>query len=250
MDTTRHIISGLLSVIGGIVDPWLTLQSANNIQSDYTWAIGYHPFGHITQCTRISPLFHDAIIRNHVITSIDYVLSKLNQTEYLISKMARAYVYTEAGSTVSDYEKNIPFWADLLYTKAQLPQIKDELERLEQNIGDVLYNVKRIANFVQKDLFTEAYQHSTSLKTSGDDLLSAVELELSSIEESLLCCYVRHQFFVPMASHRFIAFGFLSVLIFLVARYFLKPKQSGSITQRMQRGARYNQGTVNPRHFL
>jgi len=248
-DTTRHILAGVLSVLGGIVNPWVALQSTNTVETDFRWAVGYHPFGpFMTQCTRISHIFHDTIIRNGVISAITHGFQYLNITQYLISRMAQAYLYTEAGSEVS-YTDTLPFYTDLLYTKAQLPQVKQELQILTENIQYIVDDLKRIDQLLRNNLFNDAYQLSTLLHNSASNIYTQIEQELMTIEEALVCCFISHQVQNPFSSHRYIAMGFLSVFIFLCLRFILKPRKSVGISQRMQRGM-YNQGATNPKRFL
>jgi hypothetical protein len=64
--------------LSGLTEPFKRYSPIHqNLIVDYLWAIGYHPFGPFASTTTLSQVYIDAIIRNHIISRVDFALKNL-----------------------------------------------------------------------------------------------------------------------------------------------------------------------------
>jgi len=89
-DITPQIIHGLATSLGGLESPLVRVPAESLVaQADFTWILGYHPFGPFTSSASISTAFTSAVIRNHIISrihvSFDLIQEAMQKIDHFVS---------------------------------------------------------------------------------------------------------------------------------------------------------------------
>eukprot|EP01124_Arcella_intermedia_P027972 TRINITY_DN5591_c0_g1_i3.p1 TRINITY_DN5591_c0_g1~~TRINITY_DN5591_c0_g1_i3.p1 ORF type:complete len:494 (+),score=106.90 TRINITY_DN5591_c0_g1_i3:510-1991(+) len=215
-DTNRNIISSLLSLLGGVLEPWKHFEPANRqLEDDYFWSTGYHPFGPWSSCTEVSSVYDDAVLRNALITSLHYSIKELNEADQLIAAVAQKYVYTKDGTEIEDISESLAFWTDLLYSKVQQPNIRAELEGLKGFIAEALQSLDGLKELIASNQFAGALEKSQETKEAISTLHQRITTEVHKINQKLLCCSVRSYLNTSLSNQKTLLLIFLLLILFI-----------------------------------
>lgn len=113
--------------LGAVSEPTTHFSVVHqSTKTDFSFAFGYHPFGHFSASDQVSKIFGDAVIRNHIISRIDFAVNSLRETLKDVNSFAKDYLYNPLSQNVNyltEVQQGTPStpansWTDQLFAKA------------------------------------------------------------------------------------------------------------------------------------
>jgi len=181
---TNHIIKGLAVALGGIESPLIRAYSlSNNHDYDYTWAIGYHPFGPFSS-SWMSTSITSLVIRNHIISRIHVAFDLIEEANSMIDQFFSDYLKAPKDSLLDQYLKS--------------PSLFESLDRISRKVRvllnhktaaqDLISGFKGVSNYLENAQFRKSYQQSAIVLTTAMKFRNFVEQEINAFKADLTCC--------------------------------------------------------------
>eukprot|EP01102_Stenamoeba_stenopodia_P001158 TRINITY_DN11004_c0_g1_i1.p1 TRINITY_DN11004_c0_g1~~TRINITY_DN11004_c0_g1_i1.p1 ORF type:complete len:559 (-),score=126.51 TRINITY_DN11004_c0_g1_i1:173-1678(-) len=219
--STRHIIAGLLTALGGIVEPTVSYSHIKKkVLPDYSWAHGCTPFGYFTSSDCVSQIFIDGIIRNSVISRANRAIDAVVQAIESVESFGERWGFNWQNQRGSEEGKRS--WLEDLYhlpaTKGPLP--KDTIHRLHGEIRHLERKFIEAADLLSRYEMEKAYKISSSFGLISHRFKQYVEDELQAAENRMHCCEMKHDIIesVSLLSslESIVSYGVLLVIVFLI----------------------------------
>jgi hypothetical protein len=213
---SSDIIAGLVQALGAVSDPTTHFSVVHQaVRTDFSFAFGYHPFGHFSASDQVSKIFADAVIRNHIISRVDFTVNTLRGVLSDVNTFAKDYMYNPLGESVKyvgeakESESGLSTWTDQLFSKAPtksklretLARLKDDTKKMASQIQIVSHLLAEhecvflsFSSATSSDLlvsrFDKAYEISKGFKQACLNLKEYVRSQLAAVEMDLVCCYM------------------------------------------------------------
>eukprot|EP00003_Mantamonas_plastica_P025575 TRINITY_DN5042_c0_g1_i3.p1 TRINITY_DN5042_c0_g1~~TRINITY_DN5042_c0_g1_i3.p1 ORF type:complete len:832 (+),score=235.54 TRINITY_DN5042_c0_g1_i3:3-2498(+) len=193
----QEILAGLLKALGGISAPTTRFSQLHQRSvTDFSWAIGAHPFGPFSNETQISQIFVDSVLRNSIISRINAAFHTIQESVALVDDFAKEYVQNPFGEEISHKSKNAGSYIELLYhqpgevvsplarkTVASLHQDLKEIEKKFFHVADMMYDFRLKA----------AYKFSSNFDRTARVFQAYVESQVQQARTKLECCSIHHE---------------------------------------------------------
>eukprot|EP00742_Colponemidia_sp_Colp-10_P008774 GILJ01009525.1.p1 GENE.GILJ01009525.1~~GILJ01009525.1.p1 ORF type:complete len:770 (+),score=115.28 GILJ01009525.1:103-2310(+) len=223
---TRHIIAGVASALGGLLQPTERFSATHGrVINDYIWANGHHPFGVFSKTPHLSQIFIDSILRNSIVSRLN---SALRVTRHAIDKID-AFSTSFIFDPLSGSDPSNVGWISKIYFGSvetnpfgvkTVTRLHSEIRKLEQEF------VAAAKNLYHLD-FHRAYVLSDSVFISAEAFHKYVLGSLREAQSVMDCCVTRH---VVEHGSNFNAFALLAGLgfsVFFVLMWLTTPAKTG-----------------------
>lgn len=192
-----EIIAGLVQSLGAVSEPTSHFSVVHQaVRTDFSFAFGYHPFGHFSQSEQVSKIFADAVIRNHIVSRVDFAVKTLRGVLRDVNTFAKDYMYNPLGKTVeyvgdSADASSLVSWTDQLFAKApSRSKLHETIVKLREETNKIALQLQIVAQLLADHDFDKAYEISKSFRLSSVKLQEYVRGQLSSVEMDLVCCFL------------------------------------------------------------
>jgi len=236
-DTTRHIIAGL-ALNQGLSLPYKHFsQLHDEIQFDYSWAIGHLPFGAFGKTGETSEIFLDALRRNAVVSRIHKGVDHIRRALLRIDDFSQRYLHG-----VLDSADDLSSWLEEVYQGKNLEEnpllytnTVDRLHTQLQGLNEQLSNISASLRVLKTDV---AFKESQSFLFAASVFETYSKQQLDEADTRLMCCNIH---MTPPSNALFyaaIALGFGTISItfpgLLIIAYYLyrSPFISGAQARR------------------
>lgn len=223
MSPQRHILAGILSVLGGLVAPY---EKASHIHErpvlNWLWASGCHPFGPFSNHSGISQLMADSAVRNSIYARVDKALRNVRDMTESIQAFTSEHLKTTLGEPVKSPSKKstAELWLDKFYKKTtSMPEpVPHELVvRLESYLDKLEEQLVELAGMLYNHQLQDAHQNSTEILRTSMYTQQYADHMLMRERDRLKCCKLEHT--APVQSSQAFVYGGILVAGFIV--YFL-----------------------------
>jgi len=246
LNPTAHIIAGLAEAMGGLVPPHAShSQLHKSPMFDYTWSIGFHPFGPFSNFTSLTPLHVDLHLRNSIVSRCDGALAKVQDALTLLSRFSEAYLTDPWGNEVdSTGPPPANQIVEYLYGRktnagALSFAVVDRLHNELQGLQSMFEQAAEVLYYLDLD---KAHRLADLTFRKASAFHKYVEDELNAADRSLFCCNVEHTVVTrtnwPLILRCAIGGLFACALVLLILGY--TPADPSHLARRFSRRGKTN----------
>mmetsp|Transcript_26422 Transcript_26422/g.43263 ORF Transcript_26422/g.43263 Transcript_26422/m.43263 type:complete len:856 (-) Transcript_26422:916-3483(-) len=194
--STRHVIAGVASSLGGVLAPYERFSPLHNKRvEDLLWAHGHHPFGPFTNTIGLSEVFVDMALRNSVLSRLNAALRLIKRALSHIEHFANEYVYDPSGEVVSA-SPNKKSALQRLYRKEggiQSPLSSTTVDKLHGDLKRMESQFVQCSNHIYSFELEEAHATASSLLINARGLIDYAIPELQKASNEMRCCKIHHE---------------------------------------------------------
>ena len=243
-DVTRHIIGGVTTALGGVVEPYLHYDTnLQTLRPNYVWSIGALPWGHFANSTSLSILFADAAIRNSIVTRVTSSIRAIHRSIEEMREFASKYTdANEELDTTSATAKSTPSSvtsSTFSFDRFGTGLAHEVGQRLSTQLVDIENQMLQLSNLIALQHWSRAHTLSGNIYTIARAYEKYVTMELIQTSQQLACC---HKVYSLPPEHGWIYSTAIFLAMFMLAGfvYFILQWRLINSSNRTSFGGRMN----------